>query len=363
MTEEKKRSHKLPSLDGWRTISIALVLLAHSTFTAGFPTALNPLILKYFAAGTMGVHFFFVISGFLITWLLLQEQAKHGAISLKHFYVRRALRILPVYLLYLFVLGFLTRYAQTPADWLANLTFTTNFFWVPEGTAHFWSLGVEEQFYLLWPGLLVLLLHCQKNSGGTNLLKFLAVPLVVAPIVRLLECKHWYPEPLRNLFVPGSFFLNFDALAYGCVAAVLFAHWRKDMEMFFKKNPRAIAWGGAALIIAPAALKLVHLPARFQAAGADTLQSIGFTLLLLQSVLYPGWGFYRLLNWKWVKHLGVLSYSIYIWQQMFCGTGESVFGVKNAWWTRFPVWIITALLAAHASYYLLEKPLLGFREV
>lgn len=352
--------YKLPSLDGWRAVSIALVLLAHSTFTRGFPTALNPVILDWFRAGSMGVLFFFVISGFLITWLLLQEQARHGAISLKHFYARRALRILPVYFFYLLVLGFLTRYSQPPFVWLANATFTTNFFEVPAGTDHFWSLGVEEQFYLLWPGLLALIL-LRPKKGGLRLLIFLAVPLVVAPVVRLMECKHWYPEPLHNLFSPGSFFLHFDTLAYGCVAAVLFARRRNDLELFFGKYPRAIAWGGTGLILAPTALYLLHFPGRFQAAGIDSLKAIGFTLLLLQSILYPDRGFYRALNWKWVAHLGVLSYSLYIWQQMFCDTGESIFGVKDAWWTSFPVWILSALLAAHASYYLLEKPLLGLR--
>ena len=149
-----KTSTKLPSLDGWRAVSIGLVLVQHSTMAAGFPPALTPWI-KRFDLGSLGVQFFFVISGFLITWLLLQEQARHGRISLKHFYLRRALRILPVYFFYLFVLGCLTRYEQPGYLWAANLTFTTNYFWPPEGTAHFWSLGVEEQFYLLWPGLLV----------------------------------------------------------------------------------------------------------------------------------------------------------------------------------------------------------------
>jgi peptidoglycan/LPS O-acetylase OafA/YrhL len=159
---------KLPSLDGWRAVSIALVLIAHSKYAAGFPamlgSALDGFNANGIAPGSLGVRFFFVISGFLITWLLLQEQAKHGVISLKHFYLRRALRILPVYFLYLFVLGFLTHYSQPASDWLTNLTFTTNYFWPPEPTAHLWSLGVEEQFYLLWPGLLVLLLHRQKNG-------------------------------------------------------------------------------------------------------------------------------------------------------------------------------------------------------
>ena len=354
---------KLPSLDGWRAVSIALVLVAHCTFTAGFPAALVPGI-KWLQLGSLGVQFFFVISGFLITWLLLQEQTRHGDISLNHFYLRRALRILPVYFFYLFVVGCLTCFVQTPADWLANVTFTTNYFQIPGPTAHFWSLGVEEQFYLLWPGLLVLLLNRQKNGGRANLLKFLLVPLVAVPLIRIIECKHWYPhqpEAWHHLFATGSFFMRSDSLAYGCLAAILFANRRKDLERFFEKHPRVIAWGGAGLVLAPVALKLAHLPARFQNAGFESLQAIGFSLLLLQSVLYPSRGFYRVLNWKWVKHVGVLSYSIYIWQQMFCGTSESVFGIKDAWWTNFPVWLITALLAAHASYYLLEKPLLGLR--
>jgi peptidoglycan/LPS O-acetylase OafA/YrhL len=60
-------------------------------------------------------------------------------------------------------------------------------------------------------------------------------------------------------------------------------------------------------------------------------------------------------------HLGVLSYSTYIWQQIFCLTDASIFGMKEGWWASFPVWILMALLAAHVSYYLMEKPLLGLR--
>ena len=91
------------------------------------------------------------------------------------------------------------------------------------------------------------------------------------------------------------------------------------------------------------------------------MEEIGFSLLLAQSIFYPQKGFYRCLNWNWVRHIGVLSYSIYIWQQIFCGTGETVFGIKGAWWVTFPVWILMALIAAHASYYLVEQPLLKLR--
>jgi peptidoglycan/LPS O-acetylase OafA/YrhL len=113
--------------------------------------------------------------------------------------------------------------------------------------------------------------------------------------------------------------------------------------------------------LAPTILHGLHFPGRLQAAFFDSLHAIGFALLILQSILHPDRGFYRFLNWKWVKHVGVLSYSIYIWQQMFCGTDETVFGVKGAWWVSFPIWIFIALLVAHISYFLLEKPLLGLR--
>ncbi|MEI6078838.1 MAG: acyltransferase [Verrucomicrobiota bacterium] len=159
---------KLPSLDGWRAVSIALVLLLHSSYTSGFPSKLDRII-NGFDAGVLGVRFFFVISGFLITCLLLREHAETSVISLKHFYARRALRILPVYFFYLVVLGFLTRYSQAPSAWLANLTFTTNFFPTPFATTHFWSLAVEEQFYFLWPWSLVVVLNQRK--GCSNLLK------------------------------------------------------------------------------------------------------------------------------------------------------------------------------------------------
>jgi peptidoglycan/LPS O-acetylase OafA/YrhL len=354
----KGNSQKLPSLDGWRMVSISLVLLAHCVYATGFPENLQPG-LDWFGLGDLGVRFFFVISGFLITWLLLQEQEKHAAISLKNFYIRRALRILPVYFLYLFILGFLTRYSQSTSAWLANLTFTTNFFWSPFPTAHLWSLGVEEQFYLLWPWFLVMAFN-QKESGS-KLLRLLLVPLVAAPFVRMMDCKQWYPQPLHHLFQNGSFFERSDSLAYGCVAAVLLTHWRGLVELVYNKNPRRLACGGMVLLLAPAILRALHFPSRFQAASFSSMQAFGFSLLLLQSLLYPHRGFYRFLNWKWVSHLGVLSYSIYIWQQMFCGTGETMFGVKDAWWTRFPIWIAAALVVAHASYYLFEKPFFKLR--
>lgn len=358
MTKEKE-SHKLPSLDGWRAVSIALVLAAHSTYATGFPAALKPALTKWFDAGAVGVGFFFVISGFLITYLLIQEQARNGAVDLKKFYIRRALRILPIYGVYLVVLGCFTHYTQSGAAWAANLTFTTNFFWSPFPTAHLWSLGVEEQFYLIWPWFVFFLLCCSRDAK--KLLHVLLAVIVAAPIIRVMACKHWYPNGWEALFNTGSFFVHFDTLAYGCAGAVLFKYWREMMERFYAKHFLMTAVVALVLVFVPTAIKLLHLPARVEALLADSAQALGFTLLLVQSILYPVRGFYRALNWNWMRHLGILSYSIYIWQQMFPGTAMTVFGRADAWWTNFPWWILAVLVVAHASYYLMERPLLGLR--
>ena len=145
---------RIPSLDGWRAIGVTLVLVSHMPFSAGFPEPYAYQLTEVFD-GELGVRLFFVLSGFLITHLLLAEARASGGISLKRFYIRRALRILPIYVAYLLVLGVLTAlglYHDALSSWIGALTFTRNM--IGQGrsaTVQLWSLAVEEQFYLVWP--------------------------------------------------------------------------------------------------------------------------------------------------------------------------------------------------------------------
>jgi len=148
---------KMKGLDGLRGVSILLVILAH--VLRNYPVN---RVANFF--GEIGVYIFFVISGFLITTLLLKEKQKYGKVSLKYFYIRRSLRILPVVFLYLIILYILNTVFTlniSKTSFLTSFLFLKNFhisndndWWY---TKHFWSLGIEEQFYLIFPLLFSLL--------------------------------------------------------------------------------------------------------------------------------------------------------------------------------------------------------------
>ena len=359
---QRANPRRLPSLDGWRAVSILMVLGAHCHRVPHSPEAVNWIFSRIFT-GDMGVRCFFVISGLLITWLMLGEHETSGRISLKHFYIRRALRILPVYFAFLAALWSLqmfTPFAQSRSYWISNLTFTTNF--VHENYAswpsgHLWSLSVEEQFYILWPVLLVACALAEKPRLGLCLL---SVPLLVAPVCRMMYYKGFYPASLGFAFSHFSFFNYFDCLAVGCICAFLLRYWRPVVEMRLATRPWIGTVTGLAFIGSPHLFPLLHMPGRVIIAAATSLESLGFAALLMQSILLPQSGFYTALNWKWVRHLGVLSYSIYIWQEIFC-TDPATFGWPANWWMSFPGWMVSALVAAHLSYYILERPLLRLR--
>jgi peptidoglycan/LPS O-acetylase OafA/YrhL len=181
------KDRRIPSLDGLRAISILAVMLGHAQGTRGFPD--NPVLHLFGDTGNLGVRVFFVISGFLITSLLLAEQERNGRISLRVFYLRRALRICPacyVYIIVIGVLGAVGAVEVRKGDLVFAATYTNNFVadrsWV---LGHLWSLAVEEQFYLLWPAMLCL--------GGRRRAVIGAIAVVaVSPLLRI---SAWYLLP------------------------------------------------------------------------------------------------------------------------------------------------------------------------
>jgi peptidoglycan/LPS O-acetylase OafA/YrhL len=186
-------SHRIPSLDGLRAISILVVVAFHVVDAACRRVTGHDYSgpLRYLIRGELGVSVFFVISGFLITDLLLQEKNRTGKIDLYHFYVRRAFRIWPAFYAYLgtiFILGMLHWIGFSPwRDFLPSALFVFNY--TPKAGSPWlgqtWSLAVEEQFYLLWPAAVILL-----TSSRIRQVAFLL--LVICPLMRFAEL-FWLP--------------------------------------------------------------------------------------------------------------------------------------------------------------------------
>src|ERR1700678_320681 len=176
---------RIPSLDGLRGVSIWAGMLAHASNHYLNPNWRHAIglanILSYF-----GVTTFFIISGFLITKLLLKERARTSRIDLGRFYRRRSARILPASLFYILVVGLVAK--VTVAQIFYALTLTTSYFFdqAAKPLQQLWSLSVEEQFYLLWP-----LAFC---FGVRNAKRYCWVIIFLSPVIRILLKHHGYTQ-------------------------------------------------------------------------------------------------------------------------------------------------------------------------
>jgi peptidoglycan/LPS O-acetylase OafA/YrhL len=351
-------THRIPSLDGLRALSIFLVLALHSLQRLEF-THHVPLIWSGIFDGATGVFIFFVISGYLITSLLLREHEKRGSISLRGFYFRRAMRILPPLYLYvgvLLLLGWAGRLAIVKLDIVSALFFFHDYaassMWSLE---HFWSLSIEEQFYLLWPFLLI---YCLRRPGLEGRLKAskIAIAIILAsPIIRVLSVTLARHTVLNNSY---GFHSRADSLMFGCLIALL--QGTPTFEHFYALATK-IWW------IPPTVIVLSDcLGARFQNYWEFpiglTVCGIAISVFLLWCVRNPSSAVGRVLNSRPIAHIGVLSYSIYIWQTLFLNyDNKSLFGPSLKLLYTFPFSWFAIFIIAEFSYNIVERPSLRLR--
>lgn len=344
---------RLPCLDGWRALAIALVLIQHSYPQPGWPIALSWWPLS--TIGGVGVRFFFVISGFLITWLMLNEQSRTGKVSLKMFYVRRCLRILPVYFMFLATVGLFQSiggYHVSINHWLKCLTFTVNYGGAHSPVGHLWSLGVEEQFYLLWPPLAV----WAGVRNRKRLTSMLLIPIVVCPLLRWYGGLLDHSSPLREIALYKHAFPTIaDGLSIGCLGGIAWKYYESHLHKALCRWRYPLVTAACLGIVAPVVFWLVPQLRHFQALQ-DTLQCGGFLILLLSSLAAPKHFLFRPLSWGPVAYVGVISYSLYLWMAMFEFPPS---GLVVGWLQGFPGWLVGATGMAMLSYHFLEKPLLA----
>ena len=332
-----------PPLDGVRAIAIIAVLACHC---------------EWLQSGYLGVDMFFALSGFLITSLLLEEYAATGTITLRLFYARRALRLLPA------LLGFLVVWttvflATVPAEYgplalheaAAVLFYVANWAWLiglPLGMySHTWSLAIEEQFYVLWPLALFGLLRIVRRSRAIATIVLVIAGAGVVWRFALVRAQASFEHIYQGLDAHG------DGLLIGCAASLLlsagaFGHGRAVGLLG--------ATGLAALFV------LARYPYDYLYNHTSTLAAIATALLVVHVVSVPSSWLAQGLAARPLTALGRISYGVYLWHFpvfYYCGALA-----MNGWHPSQPAvllgWVAT-LAVASASYFIIERPALALK--
>lgn len=329
-------SHNRLDIQGLRAIAVLAVVADH----AGLPG---------FTGGYVGVDVFFVVSGFLITGLLLREKDRDGRISLGGFYARRARRILPASTL---VLVAIVAYAAaqlsyraveritTDAAWaaafLANVRFSrlgTDYFaegLPPSPVQHFWSLAVEEQFYLVWPALLILLLAIAPRRIALVLGALCLASLAWSVVLTRTDETAAYFSSLTRGWELGA----------GALLALSAAH----LARLGARSRTVLGWAGLAAVV----LAVLAFDAATPFPGFHALLPVLGTAALLAAGTGAGGGAGGLLSVRPLTWVGDLSYSIYLWHWPVL-----VYGAAHA---STPVLLGITLALSAGSYYLVENP-------
>lgn len=342
---------RLPSLDGLRAISIAMVVIGHSAATARQLSPATSTVLSWIGEGGLGVSIFFVISGFLITTLLAREQHLTQSINLKNFYLRRAFRIFPafyVYWLLIFALTLLGYVRVSRMDLFSSAVYVWNYVHRTVDTwflGHTWSLSVEEQFYLLWP--FVLKLAKAERANGIAL-----AVVIFAPFFRLAS-YFWLPStrPLIGMMLPT----RADSLMIGSLLALL-AQNAAHCAILKRKAKSTLIPLAALCFFAIDAILSRRFKGMYILPVGYTLQNLMIAAVVGHVVFHDTTRLGRVLNHRTFVHVGTISYSLYLWQQLFLTSMNTTFmGI-------FPLNILCAFIAAELSCHIVEKPFLRMRK-
>jgi peptidoglycan/LPS O-acetylase OafA/YrhL len=332
----------MPALDAIRAVSVFLVVLTHARIAGG---------------GSFGVNTFFVLSGFLITHLLLKEHESSGKISLRDFYLRRSLRIFPAYYVFLAFSLVVDHFAGDPrsqADALASAFYLQNYRNAVVGhsnssIAHSWSLAVEEQFYLLWPITLMALLRVGGHAAAR---RFLVVAIAA---VMAWRCYAYGWLGLSRFWAYNAFDCRFDSLAMGCLLKLVLRE-KAARARFDRIAESAIA---IPLLIVLLLIPGYLAPAWWQFSVGFTYEAVIVASAIPLLMLRAGHGAWSWMQWRTVTYIGTISYSLYLYHQWGLGLGHK-FGFLPHW-AQFVVGCAFCVALASASYWFVEKPFLRLK--
>jgi peptidoglycan/LPS O-acetylase OafA/YrhL len=341
-------------LDGLRGLAILLVMVHRF-----WPRTGQGLAADVAGAGWIGVDLFFVISGFLIAGILLETRGEDG--YFRNFYARRALRIFPLY--YLFVIGVFVVFSGNPAfreDAGSPLWYLLHLGNIPEGVlgnevpywlGPVWSLAIEEQFYLTFPWL-VYFLDRRRLTGV--LIAMIALAPAIRAATMLAAPDH---ERVQYLFTP----CRIDTIAIGCLLAVAartidLARWRERVIVL-------------AYITIPGAVMLGLMSGLARTSPFDrvfgySIVAIGCASVVALVVLARGQGTTAVLRWPPLTYLGKLCFGLYLLHRpadTFVTTAAAQLGIDRQLWL-LPVKLAVAVVLATISWRVLEQPLLALKD-
>ncbi len=338
-----------PWLDGLRTVAVAGVLLFHhSQFR---PTNGGP-----WAGGFLGVDVFFVLSGYLITTLLLVEHGREGRISLGGFWLRRARRLLPALVVMIGLVALLAwlvlpeyEYSRLRVESLAALFYIENWTHIENGTtavAHTWSLAVEEQWYLVWPIAVVAMLRFGRAQLDRML--FAVAGLWIVSVVLM----QWLYEPESNGRVYFGTDTRSQSLLLGALLAVGLARLRRPPDTRLVRLLDPLAY--IALVGLIAMFWFVDLESAFVYRGGLTLLAV-LVLVVITAGLHGAGGMRRILGVAPLPALGKISYGLYLYHwPIFWWLRESRVGYGGI--ALLALRLSVTFVVAGVSYFLVERP-------
>jgi peptidoglycan/LPS O-acetylase OafA/YrhL len=362
--ETEVKFQYIASLDGVRAVAVLLVFFFHASL-------IFPFFKAHFQGGFLGVDVFFVLSGFLITSILLQEFDRTEQINFKKFYLRRFLRLMPAFWLYLVVSFFFARrlFSESSADQLYSnnnfiyaLFYLTNWQRAFNGSeiaglvGHTWSLAIEEQFYLLWAGILFLMLTRLKR----NSVVFLTATLICA--TALFRAFRWHGRESVD-YLYNAFDSRMDALLVGCLVSQIIS-WKMLSKSFLDSRLFSIF---AMVCLLIAVVIIFNLNESYNSAF---LYLGGFTIFALAIGVIVAWlahnsknrskNYLRnFLETKPLIWLGKTSYGFYLWHSAAISFVFPIFGKPLI---RLLAAFALSLLLTAISYYLIELPFLKLKE-
>jgi peptidoglycan/LPS O-acetylase OafA/YrhL len=343
---------RIKGFDGIRGLAALAVVLTHLNVwgilqrSGVMSAALVPLV-----HGMAAVQAFFVLSGFLITTLLITEHNTTGSIAIGHFFIRRALRIFPLY--YALLLVCITLYSldnriTSPTSLAYASGYVYNF--IPKRLytsflGHTWSLAVEEHFYLLWP-LAFPWLYRRHQIGMVILLGLITVCLLIHYCLFTSKAYNGY-------FIERWTFTAGYAILAGCTLAwVLQANSPLIAKQWL--NASVVAVLGLAFYLAPATV--YGLSPVFDGVFSHAMRCVGLVCGIGWLVCRQSSRVVMALEWSPLRYLGTISYGIYMYQGLFLATGP-LRKAGHLWPPPQPVGLCLLVLVAPLSYHFFEQPL------